>query len=459
MNTTPTRPLRSDATLLLALTTMLLWVSAASVTGQGTLDFCTLNQGDGIDAPVRETQGNPLGDQYYGQLYAGVSAVALAPVGTPVAFRKLPGTSNGSGYIVAGLVVLPGVVPGMNVYFQLRAWESNGGASYESALAAGKKTGKSEIVQSPPTGGGLMPPPPLVGLQGFSLEPSPNTRPTVANPIADFAVNENAPDTVIDLRAVFQDAETTGANLVYSIQANSNPPLLSATAGNTTDGLTLHYQANQHGSATIIVRATDAGGLFVEDTFMLTVIQGSPPISSGFGATTPQNQPLLIPFASLLQPIHDPDGDAVHIVSVGDVPIFLNGQPFATVELSTNGALVVSDHARATYIPNQDFVGADRFSYVVGDSSGATNTVYAQIAVLPPGVRANAARSLVAGDGAISFGFAGLPGRTYEVQSAGSLAGPWLSVGTFIVAPDGSAFYRDPSPPDGNAFYRTALTP
>ncbi|PYI80634.1 MAG: hypothetical protein DME26_21160, partial [Verrucomicrobia bacterium] len=109
------------------------------------------------------------------------------------------------------------------------------------------------------------------GLVEAVLAFPPNAAPTVTNPIADFMVSEDAADTVIDLRAVFQDAETTDADLVYSISANSNPTLVSDTANNTTDALTLDYQTNQFGVASVTVRATDAVGLYVEDTFVVTV--------------------------------------------------------------------------------------------------------------------------------------------------------------------------------------------
>ena len=100
-----------------------------------------------------------------------------------------------------------------------------------------------------------------------------DTVPHVGTPIANVAVNEDAANTVIDLHPVFQDAETAEADLVYSIQTNSNPTLVSATIDNTTDTLTLDYQANQFGTAAITVRATDTAGLYVDDTFVVTVNQ------------------------------------------------------------------------------------------------------------------------------------------------------------------------------------------
>jgi uncharacterized delta-60 repeat protein len=86
-------------------------------------------------------------------------------------------------------------------------------------------------------------------------------------------VNEDAADTVIDLHTVFKDTETATTDLVYSLQANDNPDLVSATVNNTTDTLTLDYQTNQFGTSRMTVRATDAAGLYVEDTFVVTVDQ------------------------------------------------------------------------------------------------------------------------------------------------------------------------------------------
>ncbi|MBI5772750.1 MAG: immunoglobulin domain-containing protein [Verrucomicrobia bacterium] len=106
-----------------------------------------------------------------------------------------------------------------------------------------------------------------------------NAAPVVVNPIADLTVNEDSPDTVIDLRAVFQDAETPSSAMEYSVQASDNPILVSAFVNNTNGTLTLHCQTNQHGTATIAIRATDAAGLYVETLFQVivnTVHDGDP---------------------------------------------------------------------------------------------------------------------------------------------------------------------------------------
>jgi hypothetical protein len=57
------------------------------------------------------------------------------------------------------------------------------------------------------------------------------------------------------------------------VSSNSNSALVTASLiGNT---LTLDYQPNMNGTATITIRATDVGGLYVEDTFVVTVLSAS----------------------------------------------------------------------------------------------------------------------------------------------------------------------------------------
>ena len=48
----------------------------------------------------------------------------------------------------------------------------------------------------------------------------------------------------------------------------------------------------------------------------------------------------------------------------------------------------------------------------------------------------------------------GLPGRSYEVQRAGSPSGPWATISTVAASSQGLVEYVDSSPPVGSAFYR-----
>jgi hypothetical protein len=60
--------------------------------------------------------------------------------------------------------------------------------------------------------------------------------------------------------------------LTYSIVSNSNPGLVTPTfVENHPEQLQLSYAANQTGTATIVVKATDKAGLSVTQTFTVTV--------------------------------------------------------------------------------------------------------------------------------------------------------------------------------------------
>ena len=85
-------------------------------------------------------------------------------------------------------------------------------------------------------------------------------------PFANVTVNEDAPNTVIDLFAAFADTEDADASLTYTITANTNPALFAAIPIDGTAGtMTLDYAPNANGTANITVRATDTTGLWVED--------------------------------------------------------------------------------------------------------------------------------------------------------------------------------------------------
>jgi hypothetical protein len=95
--------------------------------------------------------------------------------------------------------------------------------------------------------------------------------PVVANPIVSVAVDEDDPDTIIDLTSVFDDLDLPGDTLVFSVTGNTNTGLV--TTGIANGELTLSYLSDQYGTAEVTVRATDqnGAGVSVEDTFTVTV--------------------------------------------------------------------------------------------------------------------------------------------------------------------------------------------
>ena len=106
----------------------------------------------------------------------------------------------------------------------------------------------------------------------FNVTVTPvNDAPTVANPITDVTVIEDASNTTIDISGVFADVDgIDGDSLTYSASSN-NTSLVTVDMCNNNLELTLDYQLHQHGAAVITVTATDASNEYVNTTFNVTV--------------------------------------------------------------------------------------------------------------------------------------------------------------------------------------------
>jgi len=111
-------------------------------------------------------------------------------------------------------------------------------------------------------------------------DPNPvaaNTPPVVSNAIADDTVNEGDADAIFDLTSVFSDAEDNDADLTYAVDSNTGSTVVGAAVNNSTDQLTLDFDNGAIGAATIVVSATDSGGLSVTDSFTITVNDSTAP--------------------------------------------------------------------------------------------------------------------------------------------------------------------------------------
>ncbi|MGL4500366.1 MAG: polysaccharide deacetylase family protein, partial [Planktothrix sp.] len=81
--------------------------------------------------------------------------------------------------------------------------------------------------------------------------------PTVASPIADVTVDEDATSQTIDLGNVFDDVDNDKNLIVKTVKTNTNEALVtSSISGNT---LTLNYLKDKSGTADITVEATSNG--------------------------------------------------------------------------------------------------------------------------------------------------------------------------------------------------------
>lgn len=124
-----------------------------------------------IDAKVFDSNGTtPLdGTAWFAQTYIGTDANSLSPAGSAVNFR----TGAGAGYIIGGGLVTTSFAGGTQIWVEMRAWEAAKGTTYEAAVAAGGKFGKSQAIQltvavAPNT------PPDMQGLKSFSVVPEPS---------------------------------------------------------------------------------------------------------------------------------------------------------------------------------------------------------------------------------------------------------------------------------------------
>ena len=194
-----------------------------------------------------------------------------------------------------------------------------------------------------------------------------NDVPTVANAIDDVAVDEDAANTVVDLSGTFTDVED-GAGLTLSVESNSNSTLVAATlAGNS---LTLDYQPDQNGSATIVVRGTDSGGAFVDDSFDVTVaaVNDAPVANDDPGVVVTENTPKIIDVLA-----NDTDVD---IATNSDVLTVLT-----TTEPSIGSVTINADNT-VTYTPDADQLGDDSFDYTIKDIAGLQSTATVSLSVV-----------------------------------------------------------------------------
>lgn len=98
-----------------------------------------------------------------------------------------------------------------------------------------------------------------------------NDNPTIVSAIPDVVVLVDAPpiENHVDLNGVFTDIEDASA-LAFSILANSAPSVANVSI-DADSALDLSFFPDTHGRATIVVRARDSGGAFVDETFVVSV--------------------------------------------------------------------------------------------------------------------------------------------------------------------------------------------
>lgn len=140
--------------------------------GQGTVAF--QNIGATLDAPIKNIAGqNASGAKYKVELLAGTTASSLSVVAT----TQLSDNASQAGYFLGGVATLANFAPGTKPFFQVRAFDSTGGATFANSTVSGAST--VFALGSANGLGGVGSPPSLpsdlIGLTSFRLVPEPST--------------------------------------------------------------------------------------------------------------------------------------------------------------------------------------------------------------------------------------------------------------------------------------------
>jgi len=196
-----------------------------------------------------------------------------------------------------------------------------------------------------------------------------NDPPTTSG-ITGITVVEDAADTVISLFDSFSDPDDADNTLVYSVQANTNAALFESTAINASTGsLTLNYAPDANGAASLTVRATDPGGLFIQATFTVTVtaVNDAPTMTPGDNISIGEDEgPQSFPnWATGIAA--GPSDEAVQTVSVSltnDNPALFVVQPTLTI----NGA-----NGTITFTPADNAGGVATVTILLSDNGGTVN--------------------------------------------------------------------------------------
>ncbi|WP_061008599.1 tandem-95 repeat protein [Vibrio sp. CUB2] len=185
-----------------------------------------------------------------------------------------------------------------------------------------------------------------------------NDKPVVENTIADQVLPEDFAEYTINLNAAFSDVDDADSELTFAVSGNSNIQV------SIVDGIaTITPTADWNGSEELTFTATDPSGLEVSQTVDFTVNA----------------------VADIVADSADIVEDTPTILDVLDNDSFEGQSPVVSVESGdgpTNGSVVVNDDGTITYTPNQDYNGADEFTYTV-TSGGVTETTTVSLNVTP----------------------------------------------------------------------------
>ncbi|HGF5098764.1 TPA: tandem-95 repeat protein [Vibrio parahaemolyticus] len=182
-----------------------------------------------------------------------------------------------------------------------------------------------------------------------------NDAPTVENAIADQVLSEDFDAYTIDLNEVFKDSDSS---LEFSVSGNSNV-LVSIENGIVTISPT----ADWNGSETLMFTATDPSGESVSQTVNFTVA----------------------PVADIVADKATVVEDTSTIIKVLGNDTFEGTDKVVSLDTNNgpaNGTVSVNPDGSVTYTPNDNYHGADSFTYIV-TSGGVSESTTVSVDVTP----------------------------------------------------------------------------
>ncbi|MFW1471949.1 tandem-95 repeat protein [Vibrio parahaemolyticus] len=185
-----------------------------------------------------------------------------------------------------------------------------------------------------------------------------NDTPVVESNLADQTLAEDFTPYTIDLNTAFSDVDNVDGELTFSVSGNSNV-LVSIENGIATISPT----ADWNGSETLTFAATDPSGESVSQTVNFTVAPVADIVADK--ATVVEDMPTIIKV--LGNDMFEGDDKVVSLDT--------NNGP-------ANGTVSVNPDGSVTYTPNDNYHGADSFTYIV-TSGGVSESTTVNVDVTP----------------------------------------------------------------------------
>ncbi|MFM1769763.1 MAG: hypothetical protein RJA22_2292 [Verrucomicrobiota bacterium] len=257
---------------------------------------------------------------------------------------------------------------------------------------------------------------------------------TLTYAAVDPAGNSNSITRVVTVRDTLPPVVALNGASPLSIQrgATFTDPGATASdacAGSLSVGTNGSVNPAVRGTYTLTYAAVDPAGNTGTVTRTVQVLNNVPVANANGGATT-RDQAMAFTAAKLIVDDTDADGDTLTVTNVS--------------ALSTNGGTVTLSAGVVTYTPVAGFTGVDRFTYTVDDGQGGTATAAVEVLVVSGELPSPNQVSMTLIPGGLRVRFAGIPGRTYQVQRTPSLTpATWSTLATLVAPLHGILEYDD----------------